>query len=102
MTQPSGPCTGASRPKSGQPEFFFYDPIVLPPPYATVAAWLTSALVGLPNTPVRTSDFCATAPTGDLPTTQDWLLIAFPVAAALAGTYARLGNLVKQQTFSDR
>lgn len=96
------PCTTPSRPKSGQPEWFFFDPIALPPPFSTVAAYLTAWALGLPNTPVRTTDFCNTFPEGELPGTEDWFKLAFPPIAAISGTYARIGNFVKQQIFSER
>lgn len=96
------PCTTPTRPKAGQPEFFFFDPIVLPPPFNSIAAWLTGAALSLPNTPVRTAEFCTTYPDGDLPTTEDWLKLAFPPIALATGTYTRLGNFVKQQVFSER
>jgi hypothetical protein len=98
---PSG-CSGPSRPKAGQPDWFFFDPIALPPPFNTIAAWLTSAALNLPNTPVRTVDFCSSYPEGDLPTTEDWVKLAFPPLALATGTYSRLGNFVRQQVFSDR
>lgn len=96
------PCPDGTRPKSGQPDYFLFDPITLPPPFGTVAGWITSALIGLPNTPQRTVDFCNQWPEGDLPSTADWLALAAPPIAALTGVYGRVGNFVRQSMFSER
>ena len=95
------PCTTSTRPKPGQPDYFTFDPVVLPIPYAALANWLVSTALGLPSGVVRTSDFCAAMPQGDLPRTEDWLALFAPYSPD-QGVFVRLGNFVRQQYFSDR
>src|SRR5262245_30524040 len=95
-------CPDGTRPKAGQPDYFFFDPIALPTPFSNLSGWLTSWALHLPSAPVRSSDFCSSEPTGPLPTTADWLLLADPPLALATGAYDRLGNFVQQQQFSDR
>jgi hypothetical protein len=95
-------CPQGSRPKAGQPEWFLFEPIQLFGPFSNIAGWLSSALLNLPNTPVRTVDFCSQEPPQDLPTTQDWLSIFIPLVAAASGTYGRIANLVKNTEYSNR
>lgn len=96
------PCSTPTRPKSGQPDWFFFEPVVLPPPFAQLAAWISGALIGLPNTPQNTAQFCQQWPEGDLPSTNDWLLLAFPPIALQQGVYGRVANFVRQNMFSER
>jgi hypothetical protein len=57
VTFPNPPCTAGTRPKSGTPEWFFWDPIQLPIPFADLSRYLTAAILGLSTSAVRSVDF---------------------------------------------
>lgn len=65
-----------------------------------VADLATATAMGLPTGPFSVDEFCAIEPLGDLPTAEDYAKLAFPPVALVTGSYERMGNQVKADTFA--
>ena len=94
-------CTSGSSAQSGAPAFItlgIFGPTLTW--WQAIAQWITTALLGLPDAPIDTAAFCAAEPLGDLPTTADYIALAFPPIALATGAYGRFGNQVRADAFS--
>lgn len=96
-------------PKPGQPSYFLFSDAtavdhldLTGAPFAGPASWITAQLLGLPTGPVDVDDFCRVRPTGDLPTAEDYALLAFPVVAWAGGAYQRFHNQIFQSEWALR
>jgi len=94
-------CPLGSAPKSSSPAFFLIDDAYVALKFGSPAAWLTTWAMGLPLTPQVTADFCSVDPPSDLPTTADWLKLAFPLIALPTGTYQRFANQIYADKWAD-
>lgn len=95
-------CPYGAQPRPDAPEQFqFEEDFILsflehvPLAEAAAAAFLTQIGLQLPSGAQNTADFVAHEPTGDLPTTADWVSIFFPPSGFLTGAYERIGRWIR-------
>jgi hypothetical protein len=94
-------CPSGSEPKPGDPAYFYFSAYEPSWPVPNVAQWLTHAAMGIPDTPQPVADLCSIGPPDDLPTTADYVKLAFPPIALATGTYGRFGNLLRARAWAD-
>jgi hypothetical protein len=93
-------CLTGSQSQTGVPAYFYYADSDIQAFALPAFGFITQAMMGLPFGPQRTADFCANEPTGDLPTSADYLALWNPFVSAVDGAYQRFGNQVKADKFS--
>jgi hypothetical protein len=94
-------CEFGSEPKIDSPTYFRYSEADIAATLPAIAGLVWSWVLGLPSGWLSTADFCALEPTGDLPTTADWILLAFPPLAWISGAYGRFANQIRAWKFAD-
>jgi hypothetical protein len=94
-------CDFGSEPKPGSPTYYRYLEADIGTALPPVAGLVWNWVLGLPSGWLSTADFCSTQPVGDLPTTADYIALAFPPIALLTGAYGRFRNQVLAWKFSD-
>jgi hypothetical protein len=94
-------CEFGSEPKDDSPTYFRYLEVDIGNALPNIAGLVWSWVLGLPSGWLSTADFCSTEPTGDLPTGTDWVLLAFPPLALIAGSYGRFANQVRAWKFAE-
>src|SRR4029453_18348314 len=93
--------TFVGTPKSGAPTFFTYEISDLADSIPGWSSFLSIQLLGIPDGPQFTADFCAAGPPTDLALASDWAKIGTPLTGILDGSFRRIGNTYRAWKWSE-